>query len=81
MFKSLAMTVSAVALVMLAIALGPNVPAAVATARAIITKDDIKLNEPSLQQSCAAFEVWFIDPTCRHRRIKKSARTTHPARG
>jgi hypothetical protein len=46
MFKTAAVTVSAVAFVMLAIALGPNVPAALATARAIITTTD-KLNQPT----------------------------------
>jgi hypothetical protein len=81
MFKSVAVTISAVAFLMLAIALGPNVPAALATARAMITNDDVKLNGPTLQQSCAVLEVWFMDPTCRHKRVKKSARTKHPARG
>jgi hypothetical protein len=79
MLKSVGVTILAVSLVMLAVALGPNVPAALATARAMITSDDVKLNEP--QQSCAVLEVWFIDPTCRHKRVKKSARTKHPARG
>ncbi len=81
MYKRLAVTLTAVAFVMLAIAMGPNVPAALATARAMITNDDFRSNQPTVQQSCADLEVWFIDPTCRFKRIKKSARTKHPAKG
>lgn len=77
MFKNVVVTVSAVAFVMLAIALGPNVPAALATAHAII--NDVQLNRPAVQSSCTVLEVWFFDPSCRHKRIKKSARTKHPA--
>jgi hypothetical protein len=80
MYKRLAVTLTAVAFVMLAIAMGPNVPAALATARAMITNDDLRSNQPTVQQSCADLEVWFIDPTCRFKR-KKSARTKHPAKG
>jgi hypothetical protein len=71
MIKKLAVTISALAFVMLAIALAPNVPTALATARTTATKDDAK------QQSCAAFEVWFLDPTCRQVHVKKAARTKH----
>jgi hypothetical protein len=81
MFKNVVVTISAVAFVMLAIALGPNVPAALATARAMITNNDVKLNQPTLQQSCAVLEVWFLDPSCRHKRVKKSARTKHLDKG
>jgi hypothetical protein len=77
MFKNVVVTVSAVAFGMLAIALGPNVPAALATAHAII--NDVQLNRPAVQSSCTVLEVWFFDPSCRHKRIKKSARTKHPA--
>jgi len=77
MFKNVVVTVSAVAFVMLAIALGPNVPAALATAHAII--NDVQLNRPAVQSSCTVLEVWFFDPSCRHKRVKKSARTKHPA--
>jgi hypothetical protein len=28
-------------------------------------------------QSCAAFEVWFLDPACSKVRPKKAARTKH----
>jgi hypothetical protein len=78
MFKRVAVTISAVAFVMLAIALAPNLPAALATARATITNDDVKLKQPTVQQSCATLEVWFLDPTCRQKRVK-SARTKHLA--
>ena len=77
MFKNVVVTVSAVAFVMLAIALGPNVPAALATAHAII--NDVQLNRPAVQSSCTVLEIWFFDPSCRHKRVKKSARTKHPA--
>jgi hypothetical protein len=81
-FKKVALTISAVVFVMLAIALGPNVPDALATARAmIVTNADVKLNKPTAQQSCAAFEVWFLDPTCERGHAKKASRTKHPARG
>ena len=75
MFKKVALVTSAVAFVMLAIALAPNVPTALATARTTTTVDDAKLNQPLAQQSCAAFEVWFFDPTCRQGHVKKAART------
>ena len=26
---------------------------------------------------CAAFEAWFLDPTCRQTHVKKVARTKH----
>ena len=75
MFKKIAITVSAVALVMLAIALAPAVPKALATVRTTATKDDAKLNQPVAEQSCAAFEVWFLDPTCSKLHVEKAART------
>ena len=82
MFKTVAITISAAAFVTLAIALGPNVPDALATARAmIVTNDDVKLNEPAAEQSCAVFEVWFLDPTCRLGHVKKASRTKHPTGG
>jgi hypothetical protein len=81
MYKRFAVTLTAATFVMLAIAMGPNVPAALATARAMITNDDLKSNEPTVQQSCADLEVWFIDPTCRYKRVRKSSRTRHPAKG
>jgi hypothetical protein len=81
MGKRVAVTISAVAFVILAIAMGPNVPAALATAHAMITNDDAKSSQPTVQQSCALLEVWFVDPTCRHKRVKKSARTKNPAKG
>ena len=76
MFKKIAVTISAAAFVMLAIALAPRVPTALATARTTTTSDDAKLNQPLADQSCAAFEVWFLDPACSHvQRAKKAART------
>jgi hypothetical protein len=79
MFKTTAVTISAAAFVTLAIALGPNVPDALASARAmIVTNDDVKLNEPIAEQSCAVFEVWFLDPTCSQtQHAKKAARIKH----
>jgi hypothetical protein len=60
LFKEVAITVSAASLVMLAIALAPNVPTALAT----IGKDDATMSPPAAEHSCASFEVWFLDPAC-----------------
>jgi hypothetical protein len=74
MFKQIAITISAAAFVMLAIALGPAVPTALATART--GAYDAKLDQPLVDQSCASFEVWFLDPACSQmQRAKKAART------
>jgi hypothetical protein len=76
MFKRIAITISA--LVMLAIALAPAVPTALATARTTTTtKDDATLNQPLADQPCAAFEAWFLDPACSKAHAKKAARTKH----
>ena len=77
MFKKIAVTISAVAFVMVAVALAPGVPEVLATVRTTVANDDTKLNQPLAQQSCAAFETWFLDPTCRQTHIKKVARTKH----
>jgi hypothetical protein len=77
MLKKIAVTISAVAFVMLAIALAPGVPEVLATVRTTVANDDTKLNQPLAQQSCAAFETWFLDPTCRQTHVKKVARTKH----
>ena len=61
MFKEIAVTISAAAFVMLAIALAPYVPAALATARTPSTNDEA-MNQPIAEQPCAAFEAWFPDP-------------------
>jgi hypothetical protein len=71
MFKKIAVTISATAFVMLAIALAPHLPTALATARHGI--DDAKLNEPVAEQSCASFEVWFLDPACSQIQHMKNA--------
>jgi hypothetical protein len=75
MFKKIAATMSAVALVMLAIALAPAVPTALATARATMNNDDAKLNQPVTEQSCSAFEVWFLNSGCRQAHVNKAVRT------
>ena len=79
MFKRIAITISAVALVMLAIALAPAVPTALATARTTTTttKDDATLKQPLADQPCAAFEAWFLDPACGKAHAKKAVRTKH----
>jgi hypothetical protein len=76
MFKKIVVTISAVAFVMLAVALAPGVPTVLATVRGTTTIDEAKLNQ-SADQSCAAFETWFLDPTCRQTHVKKVARTKH----
>jgi hypothetical protein len=76
MFKKIAITISAAGFVMLAIALAPGVPTVLATVRTT-TANDTKLNQLDAAQPCAAFEVWFLDPTCRLAHVKKVARTKH----
>jgi len=66
-------TVLALSFVMLAIALAPGVPTVLATVRTSTTNEDAKLNQPLAQQSCAAFENWFLDPSCRQPHAKKKA--------
>ena len=75
MFKKIAVTISAVAFVMVAIALAPGVPTVLATVRTAAADDAAKLNQPLAEQSCAAFESWFLHPTCRQTHAKKAART------
>jgi hypothetical protein len=72
MFKKIAATISAVGFVMLAVALAPGVPTVLATVGATTANDDTKLNQPLAQQSCAAFQTWVLDPTCRqpHARLR-----------
>ena len=53
----------------------PGVPTVLATVRATTTNDDTKLNQPLARQSYAAFQTWFLDPTCRQPHAKKIART------
>jgi hypothetical protein len=73
-FRKIAVTISAAAFVMLAIALAPHVPTALATAGH--SNDDAKLSEPVAEESCASFEVWFLDPACSQmQHAKKVART------
>jgi len=62
---------------MLAVALAPGVPTVLATVGTTVANDDAKLNQHLAQQYCAAFETWFLDPTCRQTHVKKVARTKH----
>jgi hypothetical protein len=80
MFKKVAVTILVVGGIMLAIALAPNVPTALATAHVATSAKDT-LQQPLADQSCAAFETWFLDPACStpHPR-KKAARTKHHER-
>jgi hypothetical protein len=71
MFKKIAITISAVAFVMLAVALAPGVPAVLATVR---TAANDELNRPLAHQYCQAFENWFLDPTCRQAHAERVAR-------
>jgi hypothetical protein len=81
MFKKIAITISVAALAMLAIALAPAVPTALATAHTTTATKDATLNQPSADQPCAAFEAWFLDPACSKPHAKKASRTKHPAGG
>jgi hypothetical protein len=74
MFKKIAITLSATAVVMLAIALAPAVPAALATVRPTTTVEEGKSDQqPVTQQSCADFETWFLDQGCNKAHSKKIA--------
>jgi hypothetical protein len=68
-------TISAVALVGLAVALAPTVGKAFAHSHA--TNAQTTQNEPVVEQSCAAFEAWFLDAACGQVHVKKAAHTKH----
>jgi hypothetical protein len=65
--------ISVVALVLLAVAAGPTVGRAFAHLRP--SPNEATLNQQVAEQSCAAFETWFLDPTCSRGHAKKVART------
>ena len=67
--------ISAVALIVLAIALAPTVGKAFAHSRT--NNGEPALNQAVAEQSCAAFEAWFLDPACSQGQVKKAARTKH----
>jgi hypothetical protein len=73
-FKKIVVTISAAAFVMLAVALGPNLPTALATARATINKD-AETSRSAADRSCAAFEVWFPS-SCRPGHVARTKRLT-----
>ena len=78
MFKKIAITLSATALVMLAIALAPAVPTALATARTTAAVEDGKsVREPVVQLSCADFETWFLDQGCNKAHSRKITHAKH----
>ena len=54
----------------------PTVEKAFATSRPTI-KGEAKWSQPRAEQSCAAFEVWLLDPSCGKVHVKKAARTKH----
>jgi hypothetical protein len=74
-FKKIVVTISAAAFVMLAVALGPNLPTGLATARATINKD-AETSRSAADRSCAAFEVWFLNPGCRPGHVARTKRLT-----
>jgi hypothetical protein len=81
MFKKVAVTISVVGCIMLAIALAPNAPTALATAHMTTTTKDT-LQQQLADQPCAAFEAWFLDPACSTPHPKKKAtRTKHHGEG
>jgi hypothetical protein len=77
MLKTIAAIIGAAAFVMVAIALAPNVPTALATAPSVAENDGANLNQPATRQSCAVFEVWFLNPACSKIHVKKAARAKH----
>ena len=81
MIKRGAVTISVMGCVMLAIALAPNVPTALATAHAMTTTKDATLNQQP-NGPCVAFEAWFLDRACRKPHAKKkAARAKHHREG
>jgi hypothetical protein len=81
MLKKIAITLSATGLVMVAIALAPAVPAALATAPTTATAEGGKSDRtPVVQQSCADFETWFLDQGCSGAHGKKIHSKRHLAR-
>ena len=74
MFKEIAVTIGTAAFVMLAIALAPHVPTALATARTTTTNENAIQGSPAAEQPCAAFEVWFLNSNCRQGHVKKASR-------
>jgi hypothetical protein len=75
MLKRILGTISAVAFVVVAVSFAPMVATAFAHSRPTI--NEATLNQPFAEQSCAAFDVWFLDPACSKVRVKKAARTKH----
>jgi hypothetical protein len=75
MLKTFVAIICVATLVMLAIALAPNVPTALATAPSPAVHDAAKLNQP--EDSCAAFEVWFLNRACSKAHIKKASHPRH----
>jgi hypothetical protein len=75
MLKRIFAIISAVAFVVIAIVFAPTVATAFAHSRPTI--NEAALGQPSAEQSCAAFEVWFLDPACSKVHPKKAARTKH----
>jgi hypothetical protein len=63
------------AIVVLAIALVPMVGKAFAHSGT--TNSESALNEPVVDQSCAAFEAWFLDPACGQVHVKKAPQPKH----
>ena len=74
MFKRVAVTISALAFVTVGLALGPGVPNVLARVGTAATHNDANLRQSLAQQSCAAFEAWFLDRACRQPHTKKIAR-------
>jgi hypothetical protein len=70
-------TILVAAIVVLAIALVPIVGKAFAHSGT--TNSVSALNEPVVNQSCAAFEAWFLDPACGQAHVKKAPQAKHRA--
>ena len=65
MLKKIVVAISALAFVMLAVAMGPGVPTILAAVGTTTASADTKLSHLDDTRSCASFEVWFLDPACR----------------
>jgi hypothetical protein len=72
MLRKIAATAAATTFVLLAIALAPHVPTALATAS---QRADAADELGTAASSCESFEVWFLDSSCaQSQRAKRIAR-------
>lgn len=75
LFANALRMISAAVLVVSAIGLVPMVGKAFAHSGT--ANSGPALNQPVVDQSCAAFEAWFLDPACSQAHVKKAPQAKH----